>query len=445
MSSTASLSARATACARWFVAWPPLAYAFVAWIAFVLGAYPGYLSFDSTLQLMHVRAGSLSDAHAPVMSALWSACEYVMAGPFPMLLLQSGLLLFGLAAVLRTVVSRRAAAVTAGAILLFPPVFAPMAVIWPDSLMAGALVAATGAALEPGRRWRAIAAGLLVLACSCRPAIAIAIVPLVLLVLPASGRWRRAALAIALTFGIAGSARLADHLLVDERAYGWHEGLLGMDLVGTLRRARVAEPAALDGALAGVATLQRAAGHDRIVEGGRDALDGWPLFHGPAPVFTPITSDDAAAALAVAWGRAIVAHPDAYLRHRWLMTRQLLGLSGRWAPVYDDFASPDLLASISHRATASDWQTGMRAIVRATARTPLFRPWLYVLLALALWFLTRPWPVVRALVVSGLSYELALFVLAPRPEYRYSHWLVTTTCLALVAFVVDRRGAWRKP
>src|SRR5579862_9430353 len=109
---------------------------FAGWIAFVLGCYPGYLTTDSSLQLYTVRSGDFTD-YSPMMTALWSALEYVTAGPFPMLALQSGLFLFGLDAILRKLLAPRAAAVTATCVLLFPPVFAVMAVIWPDALMAG--------------------------------------------------------------------------------------------------------------------------------------------------------------------------------------------------------------------------------------------------------------------------------------------------------------------
>jgi hypothetical protein len=95
--------------ARWIASRPPTTYLVAGWIAFTLGAYPGYLSTDSTLQLYTVRSGDYTD-YAPLMTAIWSLLEWVVSGPFPMLALQSGLFLFGLAAILRTVLSPRAAA-----------------------------------------------------------------------------------------------------------------------------------------------------------------------------------------------------------------------------------------------------------------------------------------------------------------------------------------------
>src|SRR5260221_10905741 len=128
-----TLGDRAQQVLRWLAARSPRQIVVAGWIVFVLGSYPGYMSKDSATQLFTVRSGDYTD-YSPVMTALWGAFEYVFSGPFPMLLLQSGLFLFGLVAILRAVLSPRAAAVTASCVLLFPPVFSVMAVIWPDAL-----------------------------------------------------------------------------------------------------------------------------------------------------------------------------------------------------------------------------------------------------------------------------------------------------------------------
>ena len=143
---------------RWIASRRPRTYLFAGWLLFALGCYPGYLASDGILQLYTVRSGEFSD-YAPVMTALWSLLEYVLAGPFPMLVVQSGLFLFGSFAILRTFLTPRAAAITAGCVLLFPPVFATFAVIWPEPLMAGALIAATGAVLQPRLFWKRAAIG----------------------------------------------------------------------------------------------------------------------------------------------------------------------------------------------------------------------------------------------------------------------------------------------
>src|SRR5262249_49915167 len=51
---------------------------------------------------------------------------------------------------------------------------------------------------------------------------------------------------------------------------------------------------------------------------------------------------------------------------------------------------------------------------------------------------------VVALCASGLVMEATLLVLAPSPDYRYSHWLVVSVCIA-TAILVARRAAARAP
>lgn len=196
---------------RWIAAWDPHTITVVGWIVFVLGCYPGYMDDDAARQLYTVRSGGYT-GYSPVMTALWSALEYVIAGPFAMLGLQSGLFLVGTTAILRNVVTPRVAAVTAIGVLLFPPVFAVMAVIWPEALMAGALLAAFGAALKPCVPWRIIGAVLAVIAIACRPEAALAVIPLSVAVTSGS-RWRRIALMLGVTLCVAAGAGISNRLL----------------------------------------------------------------------------------------------------------------------------------------------------------------------------------------------------------------------------------------
>lgn len=424
--------------ARWIAERPPRTLLITGWVVFILGSYPGYMSFDSTMQLYDVRNRIYTDAHAPVMTALWGLLEWVVAGPLPMLVLQSGLFLFGLAAVLRTITSPRAAAVTAVALLLFPPVFAPMAVIWRDSLMAGALLGAAGAALQHTNRWRAVAAVLLVIACSCRPAIALAILPIVVLAIPHQIWWRRAVLAVAATIAIAATARIADWALTDKTTYTASQSLRMVDVVGTLRRASVSDEARLRESLQGLPIASETELVERVTRY-RTAYDWWSLAHGEKRIFEPIETDEQNDALRAAWWRVIADYPGAYVTHRLGIARRLVGIGTRSHPVYDSFGERALLQPLHHRASRSDWQTGMRKVVRAAAATPLFAPWLYLGFAIPVLVLVWRVAAARALVISGLVYFLTLLVLAPSPEYRFAHWLVTTTAIAVAVLITRRR------
>jgi len=420
---------------RWLASRRPRTYLIAGWVAFVLFCYPGYLSFDSSMQLFAVRTGTYTD-YAPVMTGIWSLLEWVAAGPFPMLVLQSGLFLFGLHGILRHLLSPRAAAVTAAGILLFPPVFSPMAVIWPESLMAGALLAAVACLLSPSRRAKIAGGVLLAIACACRPEIALAIAPLVFLGIPAMVRWQRVAVALGIVVALALVARVGDLALTDDDHHRWQQDLLLVDLAATLHRTHVKDASALHG----LTVVDPAA-----VTRGREPFDSWPLVTGPHRLVDPITSDDARDAVIADWQHVVAAHPNAYLFHRLNMFKHLLGDMPGWMPVYDEFGDPALLAPLHHRALPSDLQDAWNGVVHLFARTPLFKPWLYLLLAIVALVLARRQRLLRNLAISGLVFELAMFFLAPGAEYRNSHWLVTTTTLALVAFAVARKPEWRAP
>jgi hypothetical protein len=428
------LRARAHHAWSWLAARTPQQLLIAGWIASVLLCYPGYLSFDSVEQLGQVRSGHFTDAYEPVMTGVWWLCEWLFAGPFPMLALQTGLFVFGAFGVLRRVLAPRAGAVVAVCVLLAPPVFAPMAVIWPDSLMAGALLAATAGLLDERRAMKAAGAVALVIACGCRPEIAPAALPLAVLALPTSlaGRLRRAVLALAIVVTCGGAARLASWLLVDDDTYAWQQRLEWVDVVGTLRRARADDP------LPGLAVVDRT----RLLDG-RDAYDAYALTHGPKRVAEPIADEAQSDALSFAWHAAIVDHLGAYATHRGELMLRQLGLAGSWMPVFNDFGDPDHLVLLHHRATPSDLELGWRAVVNVVARTPLFRPWLYAVLALVAVVLARRRRELLALVASGLVYEAVLLPLASSPDYRFSHWLITTVWLVLVALAVARKPAWR--
>jgi ribose/xylose/arabinose/galactoside ABC-type transport system permease subunit len=119
-------------------------------------------------------------------------------------------------------------------------------------------------------------------------------------------------------------------------------------------------------------------------------------------------------------------------------------LKGR-AQVFQSFGPPDVLAPLHHRAIPSDWELGVQKIVRGVAKTPLFWPWIYLVLGALAIFFARKSPLFRNLAIAGIAYQVAVLFTAPSTEYRYAHWLVTAVTIALVAVLVARRSSWRLP
>ena len=73
--------------------------------------------------------------------------------------------------------------------------------------------------------------------------------------------------------------------------------------------------------------------------------------------------------------------------------------------------------------------------------TFVFRTSFYFFLALLLLPFCRGDRLAQVLLASGLVYECGLIVAAPAIGYRYSHWLVECTLLALVMVFVRRYRA----
>ena len=407
------------------------------WVVLVAIAYPGFMSYDSAAQLAQVRSGVYTDRAAPVMTFVWSAAEWVLSGPLPMLIVQCGLALFGITALLRRVLAPRAAAIAAIGVLLLPPVASLFGVIWLHSFATAALLAATGCALQRARRWQVMAAAAGTVALACRPELALAALPLAMLAFDGS-RARRVAGALVAVIACAGVARAADALLIDEDTDAWASDLMLPDLVGTLQRAHVQDPATLERALAHLDVIDHATLAARI---GRrhDSFDAHAVTTGPHAIFAaPIASFEHAAVRA-AWRRAIAEHPAAYLTHRVQLAARWLGVRRAGSPIYDNFGDPAQLTPLHHRASRSDLERAYAAFARALE--PLYTPVLWLLVGIVAFALVRE-RAIRAVLASGFGFAGSLFVLAPSPEYRVAHWIVVTGAIGLAA-AIGTRTRWR--
>jgi len=413
----------------------------VGYAVFLIYAYPGYMTAEAADQLIDARAGSFTDWHSPAMSELWRLVEWGVAGPFGMLVVQSGLVLGGAYHLLRRAMSPRAAAVAAAAVLLFPPVLAPIAAIWRDGQMAGFLLAGAAAVTSPRRGVRIAGLGLVLVACAMRDAAAFAALPLVVVGFAwrdGQRRWTRYPIAVAAWAVIAIAAVGLDAALTDAVSERPQLALAASDIVGVLRYAGPIGDAELARDLAGTRLVAQ---HD-IQAHARRLHDGAGVMAGPDRLFdAPETPGDRAAVLAarraLAWH-----HRGAYLAARWHMFYRTLGLSRatRARPVYTSFLFiPDHRAATGHAATHGWIQDRLTRAVQYLGRRFLFHPYLYFVVALVL----LPLAVVRRqrdaamLLASGLAGELSLSVLADAPD-RSSHWMIVCTVLGIVIMIARR-------
>jgi hypothetical protein len=119
----------------------------------------------------------------------------------------------------------------------------------------------------------------------------------------------------------------------------------------------------------------------------------------------------------------------------------LLGVQGDrpGGAVWDGFTENDAQAAeLAHRASHAPLQAAWIAALRRIEGTLMFRPWAYLVIALALLPLCRGNRIALALLVSGIAYEFSLLVVAPGVDYRYSHWMVVCAITAAVIVFAAR-------
>lgn len=413
----------------------------VGWLALIVYAYPGYMTWDSVQQLQEARYPPLTDWHPPIMALLWRLTDSITTGPFPMLVLQTTAMLLGLDGIFRRVLAPRRAAFATVAVLLFPPVMVVMAVIWKDSLMAAVLLAGIAALLSSDRRWRVVGCVLLCLGTMLRYNAPAATLPVVLLLF----QWRdelsslrRYGLALAVWFAITVVAFGASRLITGKESHAWHGSLAIYDIGGTLARAPTMTDEQFRAELGDVKPVPT----DRLQRKLRHlyTTTWWgPLLLGEARMFDAPETREQRDAISATWRHVVTKYPGAYFKHRRAVFFAALGLTETsmaavWAEFHTDHESQLLV----HRAKHSSVQVAVADLLRLFEGSFLFRPWFYAVLALLSLPLCRRLRTAFAVLASGLLYESTLVVIAPSSDYRYSHWMISCTAVGIVLATLAR-------
>jgi hypothetical protein len=233
--------------------------------------------------------------------------------------------------------------------------------------------------------------------------------------------------------------------------YFWHSSLAVADIAGVLTYEDDVPDAQVERDLAGTQLLvhEHIQDHARRVYAtgdmmklvvGDDRMWDLPIM-GKTPA--PEAQRDA---IAAAWSRLVFGHPFAYLAHRFDTFADVIGLTYKtYSAVpprimkYPGFLTQLGLSTHSY-GFQNKWTNMHKALWR---HTPLFRPYLYIAIALVLVWFARKQRLLLALLASGLLAEASLIALAPSPDYRYSHWTIVCACYALVTIVWQRVAAAR--
>jgi hypothetical protein len=334
----------------------------------------------------------------------------------------------------------RAAAISASAILLYPPVLTTMAVIWKDSQMAAFLVAGTACLLGERLKIRIVGLGLLVVACSLRHNAFGAVVPLVFFLFEwrtRTGWWKRTLVAVAAAVFAVGAMFAVTRILTV------HPAKLTpafQDIVGVIAFSEEKSDEELREKLRGVplvVTTGIQAQCRRLYE----LRGAWRITIGDDKVMLNPGSPAEWDALSRAWKDLVFEEPGAYLAYHWAVFRELLGVDMLpRAPVYAGFLEEEgAIAELRHNTwySTAQWKAIWLMYVIAEL-TPLFHPWIYAIIGLLLLALCVRDRLTAALITSGLLYELSYFPVGADPDFRYSHWMITSVVIATVILFVQR-------
>ncbi|MEO6772598.1 MAG: hypothetical protein ABI467_06195 [Kofleriaceae bacterium] len=428
----------------------PIWFLVASGLVTVMYAFPGHLNYDGSLQLQQARVNRYQDWHPPVMARYWRVLDQLVAGPLLMLLLQTALFLWGVYGLARRRFSPRTSAQIAAVLLLFPPVLTPMAAVWKDTQMAGFILAGIYLMLGDGWRRRSAGIAMLVLAAAVRDN-GLAALPGLLLVVVAVWTpiawWKRVALAAGLTIAIGGVAVLANVATTDTRSYAWFHTAAIYDIAGTMCHSAPMTDDEVRTELAGIVMRQPKDLWANLCAS-HNPLNWIPLVYGATPPFTEEAGPAERDARRAAWLRVIREHPGAYFRHRMQVMQLILGLAGETPeqPVIQTVAGTnDQIRALKLGTETSKFQRviGRKLEKLANTNKMLFRPWVYVLLGLAMfgYAAVRRDGLIAGILTSGFLYEASYIVGAPGAGYRYSHWLIICVVLAMLMIFVER---WRE-
>lgn len=430
---------------RWLRARSPRAILTFGFTVFFLYGFPGYMSSDSVGQLMEGRTWTFDSGHPPLMGAEWAVLDKIVSGPLLMLVLQGTLFLGGTYYILRTLVAPKLGAWLAVLVLLFPPVMTTMVVIWKDSQMAAYLLAAIAALLQTRLRIRLLGLGLLLVACGMRYNAVAAVVPLVFCLFEWRGGmqwWKRIAILAATTAVLVGLAFAVTSILHvgPSRLTPIFHDITGMIAASDDRSDEDWRHVLRGTPLVGEHHIQARARKLHYEQWG-----AWKITSGEGRLFDHPQTPEQTAALNRVWSE-LASDPVLYLEAHWTTFAMMLGMDRelvRPGPVWNVFHEEDTTAPlIEHDATWSWFQVWIaRSYIWLFENTEIFDPAAYALLALLLLVSCCRDRLTLALLSSGLLYELSYFPVGPNPDYRYSHWMITATSLAIVILFVRRLRA----
>lgn len=435
--------------------------------------HPGAMSPDSFTILAQARSGVWEDGAPPFMAAIWGILDRAWPGPAGLLMLNLLLFYGGLFLVFCALSARHARTWPWLVLLgLFPPIVGILGAIWTDVMMAAFFSAGIGLFLVSTNckdHLRNVSGCVALLLLACGAAVrhngAAAMLPLIVTGLylvrlrtdayPAIMRRVVGSIVMGslLALMIFGLNNMMSRRLVDTHRYFWRVAAV-YDIAGASyesQRDLFSPELFPNNSLSDINALYSPRSVTPLVTGeqvhllpGETPRSGRPFD----PALLPMATNPM---LLLNWRNVILQHPAAFLKHRWHVFHSLITRSpwGLWAPVFDAIYANDM--GVKPRDSVPGIY--FDKVKSLAYHSRVFEPCWYLLIAALmvipcyLMGLRRGNPMLLAsagLFASGLLHMMSLYFLAASADYRFSHWLVTSTSLGCIILVLERRKIAKK-
>lgn len=427
------------------------AICFLAFALLVWSFYPGVMTADSVAALSQGRANVYGDLNAPLMSWFWGRLDSIVPGPALIFVIHLAIF-WSAAALLWKTTNARSFWLGIGLVLfgLTPHVLAQTVVIWKDVALGVSLFAAVALlyfSKTTGSRVAMLISPLfLFYGYAARLNALPAVLPIAIWTGFIAAKIfefeRRRLTALLLGVGYFAVLSVAVYVVNDrltagrtdhpfQQIYLYDLAAMSVDRNESLFPEHVGGNADFSVETIRMRYNERSVS-DLIFPNIPNAGDVPPLR---------LTNDAAQVAeLREAWLDAIADDPAAYLRHRWRVFAQLIGLSRSVTAPYvaEGFASnpPEFRGTENAGyAMLMKYFSGFR---RPFPQTFFFRGVVWMLLCAGLaymairWGLRADWDLVFVLSASSLLFILAYFPTTPSTEFRYLFWPAIASATALI-------------
>ena len=427
---------------------PLLIPLFVLWVFF-----PGGMTTDSLQYLEIARSWQFRGEYAPIISILWMPLDLLWPGPAPMVLLINALISYGMYFILLSIFrSILISSICSWAVLLFPPVFSILGVVWADTLMLGLFLSLTATVIyakdETSHRRKIILQATAVLLGVLTFSVRHNSAPLILPILsyyyinefrPLNIRaifiWLTK---IALTAVIIYAISLSINALIPRPKFTLWQGCATFDIAGVSARSNKNY---FENTIFGSKSIEdiKTLYHPRSL---------FPLYEGKqihrpeggsAAPFTMIPVDNTIELqrLRSAWMSAIIRDFPTWLTHRIEVTKEFTGYTDTWiwTPAWDGI--PKNTLGVPEKNEPDVNHPILKLCLKLAARTWIYRAYFYILasvglcIALVCFFRKPGISKIFFINTAGLIHLAILCVFAFAADYRYMHFTITISCLCI--------------